>query len=108
LIEGRKPHLRVAPVLTNATTPGSGIVTTARNSGDERLLQMIVERLGVSGPATRRDIDKLLDGELAEVSDSGQRIRQVTNLLTKLRRDGLIVNRGSKASPLWALVEPPT
>ena len=108
LIEGRKPNLRVAPVVANVTTPEPGIVTTARNSDDQRLLELIIGHLSVSGTATRRDIDTLLDGELAEASDSGQRMRQVTNLLTKLRRDGLIVNQGSKASPLWALVEPST
>jgi hypothetical protein len=30
-------------------------------------------------------------------------MRRVTNLLTKLRRDGLIANQGTKASPVWAL-----
>jgi ATP-dependent DNA helicase RecG len=99
LIEGRKPHLRVASVIVDATAPEP--VVKARSGDDERLLQLIVDHLRVSGSATRKDIDVLLAADLADLADDGQRMRRVTNLLTKLRRDGLIANQGTKASPAW-------
>ena len=104
LIEGRKPHLRVSPAIVDATAPEPGV--KARSGSDERLLQMIIDHLAVSGSATRRDIDTLLSADLAGLADDGQRMRRVTNLLTKLRRDGLIVNQGTKASPKWVLAGP--
>ncbi|MDR1237978.1 MAG: putative DNA binding domain-containing protein [Propionibacteriaceae bacterium] len=100
LVEGRKPHLRVASVIVDATATEPAVKS---RSGDEQLLlQVIVDHLAVSGSATRRDIDALLDTDLA---DDSQRMRRVTNLLTKLRRDGLIANQGTKASPVWVLAE---
>ncbi|MDR2619566.1 MAG: transcriptional regulator [Propionibacteriaceae bacterium] len=103
LIEGRKPHLRVTSLVGGATVP-KAIVKTRDN--EERLIRMVIDHIAATGSATRKEINLLLESDLAEIADETQRMRKVANLLTKLRRDGLIINRGIKASPVWILAEP--
>ncbi|MDR1443223.1 MAG: putative DNA binding domain-containing protein [Bifidobacteriaceae bacterium] len=105
LIEGRKPHLRVAPLVANATDTRAGYIR-ARSLDDAHYLQLVVDYLTRFGTATRQDLDDLLEGKLGESPDDGQKSRKVTYLLTKLRRDGLVRNSGTKARPVWELAPP--
>jgi ATP-dependent DNA helicase RecG len=41
--------------------------------------------------------------KLSEGLDAAQKVSKISNLLTKLRRRGIIVNKGSKKSPSWKL-----
>ncbi|MDR2373823.1 MAG: putative DNA binding domain-containing protein [Bifidobacteriaceae bacterium] len=104
LIEGRRPHLRVAPMVADATATRAGHIH-ARGQDDLHYLRLIVDYLTQFGSATRKDIDDLLRGKLSDTLTPAEKTRKVANLLTKLRRDGHIRNAGTRTSPLWLLAD---
>jgi ATP-dependent DNA helicase RecG len=102
LIEGRKPHLRVAPLVADATDSRAAYIR-ARALDDTHAAQLVVGYLTRFGTATRQDIDDLLADKLGGGLGSDEKARRVANLLTKLRRDGLIRNAGTRSNPVWEL-----
>jgi ATP-dependent DNA helicase RecG len=106
LIEGRRPHLRVAPTIADTTTTKAGHIH-ARGQDDLHYLRLIIDHLTRFGTATRQDIDGLLLDKLGDTLTPEQKTRKVANLLTKLRRDGHIHNSGSRTNPLWTLADRP-
>jgi ATP-dependent DNA helicase RecG len=106
LIEGRRPHLRVAPLVADATQTRAGYLH-AQGLDDLHYLRLVVDYLTQFGSATRKDIDDLLRDKLPDTLAPEQKARKVANLLTKLRRDGHIRNNGSRTSPLWTLADRP-
>jgi ATP-dependent DNA helicase RecG len=50
------------------------------------------------------DWEFLMD-KLSDALTERQKYNKVSNLLTKLRRKGMIVNTGSDAAPCWRLAE---
>ena len=57
------------------------------------------------GQATRQEINQLLMPKLSDGLGTAQKITKVSHLLTKLRRRGELVNRGSDRKPQWMLAE---
>ena len=55
--------------------------------------------------ASRADINKLLLDKLSEALTEKQKGNKISSLLTKLRRQGTIVNAGSDTAPSWQLAE---
>jgi ATP-dependent DNA helicase RecG len=106
LIEGRRPNLRVAPIVAEATATRAGYIH-ARGQDDLHYLRLIVDYLTQFGSATRQDIDDLLRDKLSDTLTSEQKARKIANLLTKLRRDGHIRNSGLRSSPVWTLANRP-
>ena len=51
------------------------------------------------------DMDELLAGKLPEVLTGTQRRHKVHNLLSRLSRQGLIVNDGSRRYPRWQVAD---
>lgn len=103
LIEGRKPHLRVAEVIASATGNLADYVRT-RPQTDAHYATLIRDFLERGGSATREDIDALIVPLLPDVLTEEQKQKKVSNLLTKLRRQGSIHNVGSRSRPRWELV----
>lgn len=62
---------------------------------------MVLEYLRTFGKASRRDIDELLLDKLGDVLTDAQKHDKISNLLSSMRRTGLIRNVGSKKSPEW-------
>ena len=48
-------------------------------------------------------METLLRPALSEALTEQQKATKITNLLTKLRRHGVIVNRGTRTKPRWEL-----
>lgn len=44
--------------------------------------------------------------KLSDALDERQKYNKISNLLTRLRRQGVIVNTGSYTAPCWQLVQP--
>lgn len=63
--------------------------------------KLICDYLDKFGKATRGGIDKLIKDKLSDALDTSQKSNKIANLLTKMRRNGLIVNRASRTSPEW-------
>lgn len=106
LIEGRKPNLYVsASVAETAASKADYIRTRAQD--DVFYKKQITDYIEKFGSATRKEIDQLLRDKLSEALNEDQKTDKISNLLTAMRRDGVIRNEGSRGHPKWILAESP-
>lgn len=104
LIEGRKPRFHVSARVAKATGSMVDYIRT-RAQDDEFYAKQVTDYLRQSGQASRADIDKLLLDKLSDALSNEQKIKKISNLLTKLRRQRVIFNAGSRGKPKWRLAE---
>ncbi|HCJ51416.1 MAG TPA: transcriptional regulator [Gallionella sp.] len=104
LIEGHKPNLHVSAMVANATASKADYIRT-RAQDDEFYAKLITDYLTKFNQATRNEIDKLLLPKLSEALTPDQKVTKINNLLTKMRRNELIVNAGSDKASLWKIAE---
>lgn len=102
LIEGRQPHLRVAPTIARVTGTKASYIRT-RGQDDAFYCKQISDYLEKFSSASRSDIDELLMSQLSDALTDEQKRNKISNLLTKLRRSGEIHNAGSRTRPRWEL-----
>lgn len=102
LIEGRKPNLHVAADVAAATASRAEYILT-RAQDDTHYIKLITDYLAKFKNASRRDIDKLIKDKLSDALSDDQKSNKVSNLLTKMKRAGLIGNSGSRSHPRWEL-----
>lgn len=98
LIEGRKPHYRVSTSVASATDSKADYIR-ARAQDDTFLTQLVTNYLQQFGRATRKDIHDLLIDRLDESLSEQQKYHKISNLLAKLRRQGIIQNTASSTAP---------
>lgn len=104
LIEGRKPNFHVSAAVAEVTANKADYIRT-RAQDDEFYAKLLTDYLEKFGQASRAEVNKLLLDKLSEALDETQKVTKIGNLLTKLRRRGVIVNRGSDHVPRWVLAE---
>ncbi|MFP1634132.1 ATP-binding protein [Zhengella sp. ZM62] len=104
LVEGRKPNIHVSAKVAAATDSKAEYIRT-RAQDDEHYARLICDYLGKFGKADRAELDKLLMDKLSEALSGEQKRDKISNLLTKLRRQGRIFNVGSRGKPEWRLAE---
>lgn len=104
LIEGRKPRYRVSSTVAAASGKKAAYIKT-RAFDDQHYADMLVQYLREFGTASRKDVDDLLWDKLSDALDEAQKANKIGNLLSGLRRKGIIVNAGSKPAPAWKLSE---
>ena len=104
LIEGRRPNYFVSAKVAAATANKADYIRT-RGQDDAFYAKLITDYLEKFGQASRAEINKLLLDKLSEALDERQKYNKISTLLTKLRRQGMIVNTGSDTAPCWKLVE---
>jgi len=102
LIEGRKPNLRVSEKGVHAPKDRVTYILT-RGQDDEFYEKLTLDFIRQWGSASRKDVDNLLKEKLSDSLDDTQRTNKVSNLLTGMRRRGLIVNTGARKTPRWKL-----
>lgn len=103
LIVGRKPHLRVAPVIAEAS--GTKVEYVKAHSQDDAFYrQLIINLLEEFGSATRQEVNELLFTKLGDMLTDDEKNKKIGNLLVQLRREGRIVNSGSRRYPKWELI----
>lgn len=102
LIEGRQPHLYVSATVASVTATKADYIKT-RGQDNAFYFKQITDYLTKFGSASRQEIDKLLQGKLSDALDSKQKQAKIGNLLTDLRRKGLITNSGSRKVSKWTL-----
>lgn len=103
-IEGRKPNIHISARIARATDSKADYIKT-RAQDDTFYEKLLFDYLKKFTTASRKDIDKLLMDKLSNALDKGQKTNKIANLLTKLRRQGKIVNKGSRKSPSWQCAE---
>ena len=102
LIEGRKPNFHVSALVANVTANKVDYIRT-RTQDDEFYAKLLTDYLKRFNRANRTEINKLLDGKLSDALNDEQKERKIANLLTKLRRSGIIINTGTRKGPAWEL-----
>lgn len=104
LIEGRKPNYHVSAAVAEVTANKADYIRT-RAQDDEFYAKLLTDYLEKFGEASRAEINKLLLPKLSDALGDKQKYNKVSNLITNLRRRGVIVNTGSDAAPCWRLAE---
>ena len=104
LIEGRYPKLFLSAYV--AKTADKEELKTEyiknRSFNDQHFKEMIVSYLQSFGGATRTELNALLKSKLSDVLTDEQKIRKVGNLLSAMKKDGVIKLSDGKR---WILVE---
>ncbi len=104
LIEGRKPNFYIAQKV--AQKIGKKASYSKNRAFDKQYyLDMICKAIGEHGSLTRKDINDLLWNKLPDWMTDKQRMYKIGNLMGELRRNQVIVNKGSTATPQWVLVK---
>jgi len=103
LIEGRKPNYFVSAAVAAATASKVDYIRT-RAQDDEFYAKLVTDYLTTFGEASRADLNTLLLSKLSDALDEKQKATKISTLLTKLRRQGVIVNAGSDSDSRWQLV----
>lgn len=103
LVEGRRPNLHVSAAVARATAGKAEYIRT-RAQDDAFYAKLLVDYLDKFGHANRKELGQLLLPKLSDALTAEQKERKVGNLLTSLRRKGVIVNDGVDSAPRWRLV----
>ena len=101
LIEGRRPNIFVAAHIA-ATSNKRAEYIKNRAFDDDHYQQMILKFLDKYSTATRQELNDLIADKLPAVLNTTQKNNKISNLLGKMKRDGLIENQGSDRKPKWA------
>ncbi|MGL6159339.1 hypothetical protein [Microbulbifer sp.] len=67
--------------------------------------RLFTDYLDSFGEANRAQINELLLPKLSDALDHEKKINKISNLLTKLRRRGVIFNAGVDSASRWMLAE---
>lgn len=104
LIEGRYPKLFLSEYVVK-TTDNNELKTEYiknRSFNDNHFKDMIILYLRSFKGATRAELNTLLESKLSDVLTAEQKIRKIGNLLSALKKDGIIELSEKKK---WILVE---
>lgn len=104
LIEGRRPNLHISSVVAAATGTKAEYIRT-RSQNDAIYEKLLTDYLLEYGECSRSEIDELLQPVLSELLSENEKSNKINNLLTKWRRAGVIVNKGSDRASRWTLAE---
>ena len=102
LVEGRKPNVHVSAIVAAATDNKAEYIKM-RSLDDRHYKSLILECLNKFGEASRKDINGFIFPKLGDVLDEKQKSQKVSNLLSSMRRGGLIYNAGSDTKPIWKI-----
>jgi ATP-dependent DNA helicase RecG len=102
LIEGRKPNFYVSAAVAEATANKADYIRT-RAQDDAFYAKLLTDYLEKFGQANRAEINQLLMGKLSDALNDKQKYNKISSLLTRLRRQGAIVNTGSDTASCWQL-----
>ena len=103
LIEGRGHSTWISSAVAAATDQKADYIHT-RAQDDAHYARLVVDFLTEYGGVSRKEIDEMLSKYLPELLDVTQRRSKVTNLLTRMRKEGTIYNAGTQQKPRWKLV----
>lgn len=101
-VEGRYPNLFLSSKIASAAEERVKYIKY-RAFDDNYYQDMILEFIRKSGSATRSEIDDLIKGKLSDILSDRQKTAKISNLLTKMRKSGLLRNIGSRRVSKWVL-----
>ncbi|TGD72637.1 transcriptional regulator [Mangrovimicrobium sediminis] len=103
LIEGRKPNYYIAKQVAQQVGQKANYT---RNKGFDKqyYLDLIRKAIAQHGALSRAEIDELLWNKLPDVMTDKQKKNKVGNLLSELRKGGVIRNEGTHKDSRWVLL----
>lgn len=104
LVEGRKPHYHISASVAAATGQKAEYMKKWELPG-RRYRQLIVDYIGKFEGASRKDINEFMLDEIRGELSVDEKTVKITNLLTYLRRNGVIERRGATKSARWFIVD---
>jgi ATP-dependent DNA helicase RecG len=104
LIEGRKPNFYVTKKIAQ-NTGHKAEYSKNKAFEKEKYFDWILKSIEEHGNLNRKDIDKLLWNVLPDWMDNKKRKIKINNILSELRKKGVIINKGTLSNPEWALIE---
>jgi len=102
LVEGRYPNLFVAASIAQISGDQAKYIKN-RAFDSDYYEQMILKFITTYDRATRKDIEDLIKDKLPEILTEKQKKRKIGNLIVKMKKNGLIENRGTNKDPQWML-----
>ena len=105
LIEGRQPRLHISAAIAAATGKKAEYMRKKELPG-RRYRQLIIDYLEKFPGASRSDIEEFMLEEIRGSLSKDEKHDKITNLLTYLRRNGVIFNQGTAKQPRWNLIDP--
>jgi ATP-dependent DNA helicase RecG len=102
LVEGRRPHVRVAASIA-AVTGTQARYIQSRGQSDEYCEALITDYLKKNGAATRKDFDRIVCPSLSVEMTPEQKSNKVGNLLGSMRRRGIIIYGKNDGISAWTL-----
>lgn len=105
LIEGRRPNYFLSIDVSQKMEQKADY---SKNKGFEKqyYLDLILKAIKEHGSMTRRDIDELLWNKLPEWMTEEQKKNKVMNLITELRKNQIIENKGTSFNSNWIFKRP--
>ncbi len=100
LVEGRYPHVFISSGIAEISADKARYIKN-RGFHDSHYEKMILEYLDKFGKASRKEINELIVDQLPQILNTEQKIVKVNNLLSRMRKKGLIENSGSDRTPCW-------
>ena len=104
LIEGRLPHIFVSKNIAQATDRK---VEYSKHKGLDfkKCKALLLEALEDHQSLSREEIDRLWWNLLPDTLSDKQKKAKVGNMLTKIREEGVIINKTQGNSSMWSLVK---
>ncbi len=104
LIEGRLPHIFVSKNIAQATDRK---VEYSKHKGLDfkKCKALLLEALEDHQSLSREEIDRLWWNLLPDTLSDKQKKTKVGNMLTKIREEGVIINKTQGNSSMWSLVK---
>lgn len=100
LVEGRRPHVRVAASIAEITGTQASYVES-RGKSEEYCQALVTDHLRKHGTASRPELNEIVFPSLSSELTDAQRYDKVGNMLAKMRRSGTIVFNRRKSA--WEL-----
>lgn len=103
LVEGRYPNIFVSFKVADIVGQKAEYV---RNKGldDDICKQLIIKALESMGEASKQELMKVLEKALPEVLSDEQKSKKVSNLLQAMKRENIIMAKGTNRYAKWQLI----
>lgn len=102
LIEGRKPNFYIGLRVAQKTGQKADYTKT-KGFDKQYYLDLIIKAIKEHKDLSRKDVDELLWSKLPDWTTDKQKKTKINHLLSELRRNDMIENRGSFGKPKWML-----
>ena len=104
LSEGRMPHLHISTKVAMMTGQEAAYMRKKERTG-EQYRRIFIDFLRRFPGITRRKINEFMMEEIRGDLTEKQKRDKISNLMTGLRRNGKIVNKGSDKEPRWFYID---